>query len=102
MPITLRGNRMPLTARGKWILYPVVAVAIVNFVIFAVVALVIGGDAWNGHVDDGHYYVSSHGTITEVSRAVWYYSYGHVISVWVTHGSVFVVFLWVWAMERVR
>lgn len=60
-------------------------IAIVNFVVFFVVALNIGGDAVNGKVEDGRYFVANHGTYTEVSRAVFTYSRYHVYSVWITH-----------------
>lgn len=60
-------------------------IAILNFMTFWIVALVIGGDAVSGKVLGGHYYVSSHGKLTEVSPRVWHYSRAHTISVWVTH-----------------
>ena len=59
--------------------------AIINFAAFAVIALSIGGDALNGKQENGHYYVSSHGKLTEVSRSVWLYSAAHSISLFVTH-----------------
>ena len=45
-----------------------------NFVVFFIVALVIGGDAVNGKVVAGHFYLSDHGKPTEVSEAVYTYS----------------------------
>lgn len=58
---------------------------IANFAIFFVVSLLIGGDAWNGHVVDGRYFLRSHGQLTEVNAAVFSYSRWHVISLFVTH-----------------
>jgi len=75
-----------LTPRGKRILYPIFILAIVNFIAFFIGAVHLGGDALNGHVADGHYFLSSHGVHTEVSRAVWRYSYFHAASVFLTHG----------------
>jgi hypothetical protein len=60
-------------------------IAFINFAIFWVVALWIGGDAISGKVENGHYYVSNHGKLTEVSHAVWTYSQAHTISVFFTH-----------------
>lgn len=60
-------------------------VAITNFFVFFMVAVYIGGDAWNGKVENGHYYVANHGKYTEVSPGVWHYSRAHVVSVLITH-----------------
>jgi hypothetical protein len=57
------------------------ALGVTNFVVFAVVGLLLGGDAWNGKVVDGHYFLAQHGRLTEVSQAVWTYSYIHVLIV---------------------
>jgi hypothetical protein len=58
--------------------------AVVNFLAFWVVAVAIGGDALNGKVENGRYYLMSHGRYTERSFAVWTYSRWHAISVFVT------------------
>jgi hypothetical protein len=59
--------------------------AFFNFAAFFVVALMLGGDALNGKIEDGRYYLANHGRFTEVSSAVWHYSRAHVISVLITH-----------------
>jgi|GEM_PF-2600343 hypothetical protein len=59
--------------------------AIANFTVFWVVGASIGGDAISGKVQGGHYYVSSHGRLTEVSPRIWHYSRIHAVSVWITH-----------------
>jgi hypothetical protein len=56
-----------------------------NFVVFFIVALAIGGDAVNGKVVGGHFYLANHGTLTEVSEAVYTYSLWHVRSLFITH-----------------
>ena len=56
----------------------VAVVGMANFVVFFVVALLIGGDAVNGHQTDGHYFVANHGRYTEVSYPVFLYSRIHV------------------------
>ncbi len=86
-----RNTRWHFSRRAKFIFIPAVAIAIVNFAAFIIINICIGGDAINGHVTDGHYYLGSHGRYTEVSRAVWTYSYYHTVSMWITHLSVFIL-----------
>ena len=52
-------------------------------------SIYLGGDAINGYIRDGHYFLGSHGSYTEVSSSVWTYSYYHSISTSVTHLLVF-------------
>jgi hypothetical protein len=60
-------------------------IAIVNFLLFFVIALIIGGDAVAGKIENGQYYLSNHGQLTEVNFLVFWYSKIHVYSVLVTH-----------------
>lgn len=88
-----RKTRLHLSRRAKWILYPALALGILNFTSFFLVAIYLGGDAINGSVTaSGHYYLESHGHRVEVTQAIWTYSYWHAISVWFTHGLIFVLF----------
>jgi hypothetical protein len=69
---------------------PAIAVALVivgfvNFFWFFFESMSIGGDALNGKVVEGHYFVSSHGALTEVDRSTWEWSRIHAISVFITH-----------------
>jgi len=88
---------MTITRRkpvSKWSDYPrwmqaLALIAILNFASFFMIALRIGGDAWNGCRKNGSFFLGSHGKYTAVSEALWTYSYYHVLSVWITHGSVF-------------
>ena len=59
-------------------------IALLNFFVFANVALIIGGDAINGKIENGVYFVAGNGGLTKVSHSVWIYSYWHAISVFVT------------------
>lgn len=68
----------------------IIAVGVLNFVAFIVIALLIGGDAVNGHANDGHFYLSNHGKPTEVSEAVFRYSYAHAMSLWITHPAAMI------------
>jgi hypothetical protein len=61
-----------------------VAVGIINFVAFFVIALSIGGDAMNGKIANGHFFLASHGKLTEVSEGVYMYSLWHARSVFIT------------------
>lgn len=71
-------------ARRYW--QPVAAVAVVNFLLFAVASFRLGGDALNGGIEGGRYYLDNHGRRTEVGRAVYTYSFVHAASVVGTHG----------------
>jgi hypothetical protein len=54
-------------------------VATINFVSFWAVAVVIG-DALHGHTEDGRFFLSNHGQLTEVGHAVFVYSRLHALS----------------------
>ena len=66
-------------------LWAVSALCLLNFVVFAIVAGVIGGDAINGKAVGGHFYLGSHGKFTEVSEDLYTYSRWHVLSLLITH-----------------
>jgi hypothetical protein len=68
-----------------------------NFFVFWLVAFHIGGDAVSGKAVGGHYFVSNHGHLTEVRRAVFLYSKWHVRSLMVTHP---LAFLCAWLASR--
>jgi len=71
-----------LCYRSIWVIF---ALACLNFVVFFIVAIVIGGDAVNGKIVGGHFYLANHGKLTEVSETVFTYSLWHVRSLFVTH-----------------
>ena len=54
--------------------------AIINFVTFVAIAMLLGGDALNGTARDGRYFLMQHGDYTEVSRPVFLYSVVHTVS----------------------
>jgi hypothetical protein len=56
-----------------------------NFAVFWFIAVAIGGDAVDGRVSEGRYYLASHGQYTEVSERLYRYSYAHTVSTWITH-----------------
>ena len=60
-----------------------------NFFIFWHVSVMHGGSPSRGKVEDGRFYLSSHGRLTEVSEATWQYLRAHERSIWVTHPLVF-------------
>ena len=72
------------------ILASVALIALINFMAFFIVVDNIGGDAVSGKIEAGHYYVASHGHYTEVSRALYIYSYIHTVSVFVTYPLFFI------------
>ena len=77
------------STRAKWVIYPTVILTAVNFLIFVLISTYLGGDAVNGHIETGRYFLCGHGHCTEVSRSIWRYSYWHS---WATIGSFLLVF----------
>jgi hypothetical protein len=91
-------NRIARNRILIWIIF----LGLANFVSYTVMYWYIGGDAKNGVIRDGEYYVRGHhlrhhgggfGVETEVRRAVWIYSYLHSISIWPTIAAVLVSML---------
>lgn len=75
---------------------------IANFLAFVVVSLSHGGDAWNGQVVAGAYFVGSHGHYTKVSRNFWIYSYYHTLLLCITFALSFAVASYYTWQERRR
>jgi hypothetical protein len=69
----------------KLVLNGLVILGVANFLIFAAIAIAIGGDAYNGKIENGHFFLGNHGRFTEVSQATFNYSLAHVRSLFVTH-----------------
>lgn len=77
----------------------VIFLGLTNFVSYAMMYWYIGGDAKNGVIRNGVYYIRGHhlrhhagefGRESPVSRGVWIYSYIHSISIWPTIAAVLV------------
>lgn len=74
-----------------------------NFLAYGIGYSLIGGDAPNGGVREGQYFVRGHfihhltGQEQEVSRGMWIYSYIHSISIW---PSIAIVLLALFALAR--
>ena len=63
----------------------VFSLCMMNFVLFVIISVYLGGNALSGDIVDGRYYVSSHGDLTEVSKYQFIFSKIHTISVFITH-----------------
>ena len=80
--------------RRNRVLIWIIACGLLNFLTYTVLYAYIGGDAKNGQIDNGHYFVQGHflydaqGHAREVGKGVWIYSYIHSISIWPTIGMV--------------
>jgi hypothetical protein len=61
------------------------ALCALNFAIFCVVAVTLGGDAINGKVVGSYFYLGSHGKFTDVSETIYTYSLWHARSLFLTH-----------------
>lgn len=67
----------PLSALQYRALLLVIALCALNFVAYVVVAANIGGDALNGEIVGGHFYLGLKGKFTEVTEAAYTYSLWH-------------------------
>jgi hypothetical protein len=83
--------------RRNRILLWIIVLGLANFVSYTVTYWYYQGDAKNGAVVDGKYYLRGHfirdraGRMTDdVSRATWIYSFVHSVSIWPTVGAVLV------------
>ncbi len=77
-----------------------IILGLTNFIIYATVYAIIGGDAQNGGIrEDGTCYVRGHhvhrlqGYEQAVPRGVWIYSYVHSISIWPSIATVLLAML---------
>ena len=48
-----------------------IVLALVDFLVYAAFTIALGGDAGDGYVQAGRYFVSNHGVVKEVGRAAW-------------------------------
>ena len=62
-----------------------VVIGVVNFFWVVAESMALGGDALNGYQQEDHYFLGSHGSYTEVSRAIWEWSRVHTASLLITH-----------------
>jgi hypothetical protein len=74
------------TLRLASLLLKVVAGAcVINFVVYLAGTLVLGGDALNqGSINDGHFYIKSHGRTKEVTEGLFEYSRWHASTLRIT------------------
>lgn len=77
----------------------VVIIGAANFAVFVGVAMYLGGDALNGKVEDGHYYLTERGRYTEVSESVFEYSRVHAYTTLVSWP---VVLISAYAASRIK
>ncbi len=82
------------------ICYVVVGIALINFFAYVGISVYLGGDAVNGTIRNGHYYLMSHGRYTEVSQDVFDYSRWHTYSLWITHPLAFAFAFWYTRIRR--
>jgi len=71
------------------VLASVASIIAINFLVFMLVALYLGGDALGGKEEHGRYFLESHGHFTEVSEDVFRYSKVHARSVELTAPLLF-------------
>ena len=62
-----------------------VLIGVLNFSVLVVTSLGRGGSADRDASHDGHFFVSDHGKLTEVSEGTYRFSLAHSKSVFITH-----------------
>lgn len=72
-----RTEPKPLSAPQYRAALLVIALCALNFVTYIIAAANIGGDAVNGKIVGGHFYLGEKGNFTEVTEAVYTYSLWH-------------------------
>jgi hypothetical protein len=79
-------------------------ITIINFILFVFIAIIIGGDALNGHAENGHYFLANHGELTEVNYWVFMYSKIHAYSVFISFPlAILASFLyWITGGQNIR
>jgi hypothetical protein len=89
------GGTMASIESGSW-MRKFAALAAINFIAFVAITFYLGGDALNGHVQNGHYFLGLHsnGPFTEVSRTVFVYSVWHGLSVIASIGFIVIFESW--------
>ena len=80
----------------------VAALWLVNFGAYIIIAILIGGDAINGHAGSGRYYLAMHGHLTQVSRTVFEYSRWHTYLLWCHTAIVMILVIWNWLVSKRR
>ncbi len=82
------------------LLISVIALGLLNFAVYTFFYWYFQGDASNGFIRDGQYFLKGHflrmpdGQASEaVSKGVWIYSYLHSITIWPTAGAVVIAML---------
>ena len=77
----------------QWLAVAVFILGIVNFLWVWMESATVG-DALQGRIENGHYLLVNKGTVTEVSREAWEWSFNHSRSVLVTHPLALVAALY--------
>jgi len=74
-----------------------VTLGILNFILFVAVSLAIGGDAINGGIENGQYYLGGGGQHTQVPYLIYLYSELHAYSVFLSWPLVMILGFASWA-----
>lgn len=96
------GRRNPVS-RPRWPRRTgtvLIVIGLLNLVMLGVIGYSLGGHAGFGKVEDGRYYVASHGQHTEVSRRAWRISRTQEISALFTSPLIVVGVVLVYAFPR--
>lgn len=74
---------------------------IISFLVFWITAVIFGGDAVNGKIEDGRFYFGSHGEYTEVSRTAYVASASYVMIMTAIVGIGMLLVFWFFVKEGI-
>ena len=69
------------STRAKRLVYSTALFFVIDFATSIIVSQCLGGDALNGYIHAGNYFVCAHGSCSPVSPAIWRLSYWQQITV---------------------
>jgi len=68
-------------------------IAGINFICFLGGTVFLGGDALSGRIENGLFFLSSHGKLTEVTQGIFNYSKYHALSIFLLNGLALIFHL---------
>ncbi len=77
-------NKNVLASKIQRVCKAIFIIAEVNIISFFIILFMLGGSAPNGKMEDGRYFLGDHGYYKEVPPVVYFYSFVHTYSVFIT------------------
>ncbi|PKO16167.1 MAG: hypothetical protein CVU39_09065 [Chloroflexi bacterium HGW-Chloroflexi-10] len=74
-------------------------ISLINFAIYTLIAIIIGGDAVNGYAKDGHYFLRLGGYINEVGYSLFLYSKIHTYILITNYALLFLLIIYYYIVK---